>query len=816
MFTFWLKEIVFLIAKYCITPFIKYEVEFEKGVSAKDLTKEKVVFALPDNSISELVALDNYTQNINSPSPRKKFLSSNAESFICLIKPRFDVKEQKVKRFLPKNLPEILQLNDDEITLMPVSFYWGMHPDKQRSFFKIIFSQSWAAGGSFKKFFRILLHGRSLVIKFNAPLAVSELKDKKRTAEDRSRLISRYLRALFRKTKKAAIGPDISHRRALVRSLAKDKAVRNEIKAQSLGDTRKRRRLNKRAFRYANEICSDINYPIVRNLQRGLSWFWNKRYDGIQIRNLDRLKSIANENSLIYVPCHRSHIDYLALSFILLENGLMLPQIAAGNNLNLPILGGIGRGGGAFFMRRSFSSNRLYSLIFFQHFRRLLQRGSSIEFFPEGGRSRTGFTLQARPGLLSMTIRSFASLGNENVKLIPTYIGYEKIIEGNSYLSELLGENKKRENFLDLFKTIKDFNNFLGNSYINFGEPIDLGRFLENQLEGEDYKIDSPLDRPSWLKGATNSLGAEVMRGINKSAAVTTSSLFSLSLLTEETQSLNSDDLGRRIEMFLNLLKEFSEYKKVWITEENPNQIISKTETLRLIKSQLIGGNKVYRPDKNEAALLSFYQNNISHFFLIYSLICLSLKYVKNLSEKEILRLSSLAYPFLQSDFYLPWEAIQIQEIISEKIDILISSGLIIRNKDGLICCPEKSSNEYKDYLAICNISEASIKRFYIVMNTLWNRSSIGIEELQETCLLVAKKLQEIEGWLYTEFTDESKFQVFINNLLQDSYIKEIEGNKLIASKITTRVQGEFKQFFNQEFMSQVNRVTPESKHHNE
>ena len=75
----------------------------------------------------------------------------------------------------------------------------------------------------------------------------------------------------------------------------------------------------------------------------------------------------------------------------------------------------------------------------------------------EGGRSRSGFSLQARPGLLSMTIRSFASLGNENVKLIPIYIGYEKIIEGNSYLSELLGEQKKRENFLDLFKTIKDF-----------------------------------------------------------------------------------------------------------------------------------------------------------------------------------------------------------------------------------------------------------------------------------------------------------------------------------------------------------------------
>ena len=178
-----------------------------------------------------------------------------------------------------------------------------MHPDKQKSFFKIVFSQSWTVSGYFKKFFRVLLHGRSLVIKFNRPLTLSELKDK--------------------------------------------------------------------------------------------------------------------------------------------ERGLMLPHIAAGNNLNLPILGGIGKGGGAFFMRRSFRDNKLYSLIFFQYFKRLLQRGSSVEFFPEGGRSRSGFTLQAKPGLLSMTIRSFASLSDEKVKLIPTYIGYEKIIEGNSYLSELLGEENK-------------------------------------------------------------------------------------------------------------------------------------------------------------------------------------------------------------------------------------------------------------------------------------------------------------------------------------------------------------------------------------
>ena len=806
MLKFWIREKFFSVVKYCFSPFIRFEVEFEEGITEKDLTNPKTIYALPNKSVSELVALDKYTDKQNTVSPIEGFEETNLQRFIRLIPPKFDIGTQKIKRFLPENLPEILSLDDEKIILIPVSFYWGMHPDKQKSFFKIVFSQSWTVSGYFKKFFRVLLHGRSLVIKFNRPLTLSELKDKERTVDESSRLVSRYLRAIFRKTKKAAIGPDISHRRTLVRSLSRDKVVREEIKAQSKGDLKKKRRLNKKAFKYANEICSDINYPIVRNLQRGLSWFWNKRYDGIHLQNLDKIKSIADDNSLVYLPCHRSHIDYLALSYILLEKGLMLPHIAAGNNLNLPILGGIGKGGGAFFMRRSFRDNKLYSLIFFQYFKRLLQRGSSVEFFPEGGRSRSGFTLQAKPGLLSMTIRSFASLSDEKVKLIPTYIGYEKIIEGNSYLSELLGEEKKRENFLDLFKTIKDFGNFLGNAYINFGEPIDLKDFLEQKEGLKDYTIDSPLDRPIWLKKATSRLGIEVMKGINKSSAITTSSLFSLSLLTETTQSLDTKIISKRIELFIDLIKRNQNFKDVWLTEDSSEKIIAKTEELGLINSQLIGGEKVFRPTRNEAALLSFYQNNISHFFLLYSLVCLSLKYVEELSEKEILRLTNLVYPFLQSDFYLPWSDEQVGKVVVNNLKILIELGLVVKKDKDLLTKPEKDSKEYRDFLALSNISEPSIKRFYIVMSTLW-KEEIDILELQDKCEAIANKLQEIEGWLYTEFSDASKFKSFITKLLDDRYIKENTNNKLSASRITKRVQKEFKQFFNQEFMNEVNRL---------
>ena len=330
-------------------------------------------------------------------------------------------------------------------------------------------------------------------------------------------------------------------------------------------------------------------------LVRGFTWFWNNRYESINIKNIEQIKNISQDNALVYVPCHRSHIDYCALTFILYENGLMLPQVAAGNNLNLPIIGGILRGAGAIFMRRSFMKNTIYSTVFFEYIRSLMLRGSSIEFFPEGGRSRTGLSLPSRPGLLSLVLRSFASLKGQKVKIIPIYIGYEKILEGKSYLSELSGSQKKRESLLDPFKVLKDFNDHLGNAYLNFGKPLDLGKFLEDNVS-QNFHIDSPLERPEWLKPITGLLGDEIIRSINNSVAVSSTSLFAISLLTDPTQALNRETLKKRISFYLTLVNKSDTYKDIWLTETDPEEIISKVEKLGFTKHQLIGSDTVYKP----------------------------------------------------------------------------------------------------------------------------------------------------------------------------------------------------------------------------
>jgi glycerol-3-phosphate O-acyltransferase len=129
--------------------------------------------------------------------------------------------------------------------------------------------------------------------------------------------------------------------------------MRREVESSRLTE----RKAIAKARNYANEIAADYNYTTVRVLERVLTWLWDRLYDGVEVGHLDRLKSVVEGNEIIYVPCHRSHIDYLLLSYVVYRNGLVPPHIAAGLNLNLPVVGPILRRGGAFFMRRSFRDN---------------------------------------------------------------------------------------------------------------------------------------------------------------------------------------------------------------------------------------------------------------------------------------------------------------------------------------------------------------------------------------------------------------------------------------------------------------------------
>ena len=168
------------------------------------------------------------------------------------------------------------------------------------------------------------------------------------------------MRAEFRHMRTDTIGPDLSHRRTIVAQVMRTRAVRQAVR-QEIRDTKRTRRDGLRmARRYALEIAANYSHVFVRFAERVLQRLLNRIYDGVEVTNAEYLDRLPPASEIVYVPCHRSHMDYLLLSYMIYQRGYAMPHIAAGINLNIPVIGRFLRKGGAFFIRRSFRGNGLY------------------------------------------------------------------------------------------------------------------------------------------------------------------------------------------------------------------------------------------------------------------------------------------------------------------------------------------------------------------------------------------------------------------------------------------------------------------------
>ncbi len=270
-----------------------------------------------------------------------------------------------------------------------------------------------------------------------------------------------------------------------------------------------------------------------------LGWLWNNIYDGVVVDRdgMTKIRNLSKKMPFVVVPCHRSHIDYLLLSYVFYKHNIQMPFIAAGTNMLFWPLGAVFRKSGAFFLRRSFRGNELYGEVFNGYLNILLQEGLPIEFFIEGGRSRTGKMIMPRYGLLSMIIQAYAGGACEDLAIIPVYLGYDRIIEEKAYLKELGGEQKKDEKATDVIKSGKVLRKRYGHVYVNIGEPILMKQYLESQ--DKTYAEMSTEERQRLYRKT----GYEIVLNIDKVSVVTPFSLLSAGFLWSDRRGISVDDL---------------------------------------------------------------------------------------------------------------------------------------------------------------------------------------------------------------------------------------------------------------------------------
>ncbi len=746
-----------------------------------------ICYVLETGGLADLLALEKAcaTHGLPSPSSRFDFCGSDDHKRVIVLRRMRGLifrhpRKTGSQRLL--RLVEAAEQGDQELLLIPVAIYWGRSPEKERSLLKLLFSEDWDVSGRTNKFFKSLLLGRDTLLRFSHALPLRSIEAEGQSSAIVNRKISRILRVHFRKRRVATVGPDLSHRRTLVNQVLRAPSVRRVIMAEAGDDFRKQEVARHKAKKYALEIAADISYPFVRIAQRFLKWLWHRIYDGIELNHIDRLHEVAREKEVVYVPCHRSHFDYLLLSYIVYTSGLHLPHIAAGINLNMPVVGRILRRGGAFFLRRTFRGNRLYAAVFDAYLNEIIARGHSIEYFVEGGRSRTGRLLAPKGGMLVMTVNSFIKNRQRPIVFVPVYFGYEKLIEGDSFIGELGGAEKKKESLGGLIRSIKSLRGQFGRVYVNIGEPIELEPVLDRMHpEWREHETESG-ERPPWLAGVVDQLGREIMSGINSAAAVTPISLLAYALLATPKQKIGINELRRQLDVSMGLIKRFKYSDSVTMPDWSADEIIRHGEQLDVVSRTNHPMGEVVHMAERTAVLMTYFRNNILHLMAVPASVACCFIQGRQLERKELQRLIRLIYPFMQKELNLKWSPREIDAVTSEAIKSLIDLEILTYGKrKSMLVRPPAGSEKAFQLLMLGQSMVPMLQRFYLVIAVLISNGSgsLSRSRLEVMCQQSAERLSMIYGLHSPDFFNKTLFHDFIRSL-QDQKVLRRNADGLI------------------------------------
>lgn len=608
--------------------------------------------------------------------------------FVCLIE-----EDAFYKRFV-KSKPDPLTLlielqkkTSKPVIIIPESIIYVSKPMRNDATFMDIVFGTHENPGLIKRYFTILRQPNKIRVELASPvnlknfLRKSEIKQLE--TEFQTHKLRKHLVQILNKQRQSITGPVLKSRQEITEDILTQKDLREYLAQYATEQKKSLRSVHKKAADYIKEIASNYNLQIISFGNWVLSWLFKNIFEDLVVnqREINRMREKSTKAPLILVPCHKSHLDYLLLPYVMFKNNMPCPHIAAGKNLSFWPLGPLFRGGGAFFLRRTFKGAPLYAKIFAAYLQKLLFEGFNIKIFIEGGRSRTGKLLAPKPGGLAMLINAHLNGACDNLYFVPIFVGYDQVLEEDAYLKEIEGGKKKPETLKGLINARKFLKKKYGKVYMRFDEPISLRKYIDKK--GIDLSKANEDEYITFVK----SLGYKLINSININAVATPHGIIASGILNCPKNRFTKKQLFSRVRNYMNFL--------IYMKSELSDTLhIDPESTLKSVTNdfisrnfiefadnteQEISENSIFIVKDNKRGILDYYKNSVISFFIHYAYTAVAILEIDRFqfsSSDLILRFKFLEKMFTDEFFYN--EDTTCEENIANCMKGYISEGIIV------------------------------------------------------------------------------------------------------------------------------------------
>ncbi|WP_100642609.1 glycerol-3-phosphate 1-O-acyltransferase PlsB [Alteromonas facilis] len=775
---------------------IPADVESELGIDKA----KPIVYLLQTDSITDQLALRFITKKLGLPDPNGHFETDGVRlpRSLFLRRPQPVIKRSVKQTDTVEIFTHIFHLHrvhtELDFQVLPVFMTWGRAPGKGKPGWADLIADR-ASPSWLRKLFIVLFLGRDNFVSFSRAVSTRSMVKLHGSDLDIAHKLVRVANTHFHRKRQAFTGPTLLERSELNNSVLGSAAVKAAIAEEAESKKIDTQKAREHAQAYIDEIAGDYREGLIRIGDRILTRIWNKIYNGISVGHAKRIRELAqNGHEIIYVPCHRSHMDYLLLTYVIYHEGMVTPHIAAGINLNFWPVGKIFRRAGAFFLRRSFAGNKLYTAVFREYLELLFNKGYSVKYYPEGGRSRTGRLIPPKTGMLAMTLQAMLKGVNRPVSIVPVYIGYEHVMEVKSYQKELTGSNKKKESPMQIISAIRKLKNY-GHGYVNFGEPLQLNQFLDECApEWRNSQSLSPEKKPSWLTPTVNELANRVMLRINKAAAINGMALVSMCLLSSKTKTMTKAELVRAMHDYLTLLREipFSEDATL-VDDIDAETLLEHTLKLKRLDVQEDAYDPLISTMSDNAVTLTYYRNNILHLFALPGMLTTIVFANNGIDKSKLLKLMHSLYPMLQKELFIYMDAESADDYCERLLMQLLEQGLL-KQQGKRILPPARESEQFHSAWLLSRAMQETVQRYAVVLRVLEINQTISRGELERQSRTIAERLSSLYGMSSPEFYDKNVFSCLVSALREQGLLTSNDDGSLCHSETSQALQKDINQ----------------------